>query len=1028
MRKIIFLNLFFALSFLSFPQPAKKTAVTEKQKAVVNQKFEEAEELFRMNKPAEAIPLFESIINDDTVNPLIWVYLGVSYYQTGEYEKSIEICVKGLSNPDTEHKVLAYNAGNSAYLMRNYAKADDFYATAMKEDSSYAPPVLNRANAQLKQDNIEGAKENYELYLSLNPSTPQRENIELMIQKLTREIQVREKLKPELLTADLNIANEDVEAPFEPEKVVEELLTEEKPVTIPKELVKDEAVAPKVTESPKQPVPVDEGTKISVEDKNAPLLAAEKEQENPVNEKVVSETVVRPEVQAEIEPEYVGSEAQAPSIPPEQLKLAEIVRKDGKNSEERVRIDEEISRFEEERLRLEAENKRLEEARKAAEEERLRIEAENRKKADEEAARIAEENRRKAAEEAARIAAEKQAVEEERRNLEKAKFEAELEAQRRAMEEERRKMEEDARLAEERRKIEEERKAFEAEQKRIIEENRRKAEEEARIKAEAEAKAKAQEEALRLADEKRKIEEAKKAFEAEQLRLAEENRRKREEDARLAEERRKIEEERKAFEAEQKRIIEENRRKAEEEARIKAEAEAKAKAEEEALRLADEKRKIEEAKKAFEAEQKRIAEENRRKAEEEARLAEERRKIEEERKAFEAEQKRIAEENRRKAEEEARIKAEAEAKAKAEEEARRTLEAKKAAEAELEAHRKAMEEERRKMEESKKAFEAEQKRIAEENRRKAEEEAKIKAEAEAKAKAQEEERKALEAKKAIEEEAKRQAEEKAKKAAEEARKAEIASWPAPASEILLTGGKNFTPDGDGHNDTVVFSPSIDYLEDSPESWSLDILDPQGNLFRSIKGKGELPKSIEWDGKSDTGEVVLSKNTYTAKLSVVPSAKDRSRTGKSSIVSTEKIYTGLLLQVIIPGHEWKMVVNSINFVPNAALDSDKLTKEQKAWNSETLDEIAAEIKAHPGAKVVIVEGYANNVSGTEKEDREELLPLSQVRADAIVEELVKRGVDRKLLQSTGLGGANPLAAHEDRANWYKNRRVEFKIKK
>ncbi len=876
MRKIIFLNLFFALSFLSFPQPAKKTAVTEKQKAVVNQKFEEAEELFRMNKPAEAIPLFESIINDDTVNPLIWVYLGVSYYQTGEYEKSIEICVKGLSNPDTEHKVLAYNAGNAAYLMRNYAKADDFYATAMKEDSSYAPPVLNRANAQLKQDNIEGAKENYELYLSLNPSTPQRENIELMIQKLTREIQVREKLKPELLTADLNIANEDVEAPFEPEKVVEELLTEEKPVTIPKELVKDEAVAPKVTESPKQPVPVDEGTKISVEDKNAPLLAAEKEQENPVNEKVVSETVVRPEVQAEIEPEYVGSEAQAPSIPPEQLKLAEIVRKDGKNSEERVRIDEEISRFEEERLRLEAENKRLEEARKAAEEERLRIEAENRKKADEEAARIAEENRRKAAEEAARIAAEKQAVEEERRNLEKAKFEAELEAQRRAMEEERRKMEE--------------------------------------------------------------------------------------------------------------------------------------------------------SKKAFEAEQKRIAEENRRKAEEDARLAEERRKIEEERQAFEAEQKRIIEENRRKAEEEARIKAEAEAKAKAEEEERRTLEAKKAAEAELEAHRKAMEEERRKMEESKKAFEAEQKRIAEENRRKAEEEARIKAEAEAKAKAQEEERKALEAKKAIEEEAKRQAEEKAKKAAEEARKAEIASWPAPASEILLTGGKNFTPDGDGHNDTVVFSPSIDYLEDSPESWSLDILDPHGNLFRSIKGKGELPKSIEWDGKSDTGEVVLSKNTYTAKLSVVPSAKDRSRTGKSSIVSTEKIYTGLLLQVIIPGHEWKMVVNSINFVPNAALDSDKLTKEQKVWNSETLDEIAAEIKAHPGAKVVIVEGYANNVSGTEKEDREELLPLSQVRADAIIEELVKRGVDRKLLQSTGLGGANPLAAHEDRANWYKNRRVEFKIKK
>lgn len=69
-----------------------------------------------------------------------------------------------------------------------------------------------------------------------------------------------------------------------------------------------------------------------------------------------------------------------------------------------------------------------------------------------------------------------------------------------------------------------------------------------------------------------------------------------------------------------------------------------------------------------------------------------------------------------------------------------------------------------------------------------------------------------------------------------------------------------------------------------------------------------------------------------------------------------------------------------------------------------------------------------MSGTEKENREELIPLSQERADFIVEELVKRGIDRELLTAEGKGGANPIATRRDRANWWKNRRIEFLIKK
>ena len=133
-----------------------------------------------------------------------------------------------------------------------------------------------------------------------------------------------------------------------------------------------------------------------------------------------------------------------------------------------------------------------------------------------------------------------------------------------------------------------------------------------------------------------------------------------------------------------------------------------------------------------------------------------------------------------------------------------------------------------------------------------------------------------------------------------------------------------------------------------------------------------------------------------------------------------------MQVIVPEHEWKIVVNTIYFAGGGA-SFDGLNSEQLKANAETLDEVAEQITAHPGSNVV-VEGYANNISGTAKEDTEELIPLSQERADFIVKELAARGINQESLSATGKGGANPIASRKDRANWWKNRRIEFIIRK
>lgn len=103
----------------------------------------------------------------------------------------------------------------------------------------------------------------------------------------------------------------------------------------------------------------------------------------------------------------------------------------------------------------------------------------------------------------------------------------------------------------------------------------------------------------------------------------------------------------------------------------------------------------------------------------------------------------------------------------------------------------------------------------------------------------------------------------------------------------------------------------------------------------------------------------------------------------------------------------------------------LSRSQIRQNEKTIDEVVELIKQHPDCTVYI-EGYAQNISGTEKEDRTACKPLSLWRAEYVRKELIKRGIAADKIETVGMGGANPLAGPDDRNNWWKNRRVEFVI--
>ena len=74
--------------------------------------------------------------------------------------------------------------------------------------------------------------------------------------------------------------------------------------------------------------------------------------------------------------------------------------------------------------------------------------------------------------------------------------------------------------------------------------------------------------------------------------------------------------------------------------------------------------------------------------------------------------------------------------------------------------------------------------------------------------------------------------------------------------------------------------------------------------------------------------------------------------------------------------------------------------------------------------ITVEGHANPVLGTAREENETLKPLSLARAQFVIEHLVGYGVSRGRLSPIGRGGTRTVARAQDQDNSWKNRRVEF----
>lgn len=209
-----------------------------------------------------------------------------------------------------------------------------------------------------------------------------------------------------------------------------------------------------------------------------------------------------------------------------------------------------------------------------------------------------------------------------------------------------------------------------------------------------------------------------------------------------------------------------------------------------------------------------------------------------------------------------------------------------------------------------------------------------------------------------------------------------------------------------------------------ESWLVEIADNSAMQNPNIKQAVEknyfsIPPELLQEGKTWYWRVTAVKTESTNSVNGADSAGaavSDIRDFKIAEAPSPEEETGLSVKPVLP---------IIFFSSNTAETIE--VKEQ------LFVQIASILNANPEYKIM-VEGHANytidpaDTTARLHEQTYELTPLSEIRAKAVAENLIKLGVAPDRINFLGIGGEKPLAAWEDRSNWWHNRRVEFVLEK
>lgn len=211
----------------------------------------------------------------------------------------------------------------------------------------------------------------------------------------------------------------------------------------------------------------------------------------------------------------------------------------------------------------------------------------------------------------------------------------------------------------------------------------------------------------------------------------------------------------------------------------------------------------------------------------------------------------------------------------------------------------------------------------------------------------------------------------------------------------------FSPDADGENDYLTINTSV---KDNGEiaRWEIAVYNESGILFKKFTGKGPSPESFNWDGIGDNGETVESASDYNIQFYAVDAAGNISKT------ADDRFAVDIL--VIVTERGLKMRISNIEFAFGSAVLKKRGTK--------ILDRVYQVLEKYKNYSVVI-EGHSDDIGSEETN-----LALSEKRALAVRDYLVKKGTETGRLKYVGMGESSPFYPNTNEENRRRNRRVEF----
>jgi outer membrane protein OmpA-like peptidoglycan-associated protein len=224
---------------------------------------------------------------------------------------------------------------------------------------------------------------------------------------------------------------------------------------------------------------------------------------------------------------------------------------------------------------------------------------------------------------------------------------------------------------------------------------------------------------------------------------------------------------------------------------------------------------------------------------------------------------------------------------------------------------------------------------------------------------------------------------------------------ASPSVEMTTEPELFSPDGDGEDDVLFMHLKIGDPQ-GVKRWKMTIFDPDKKPFKTFEGSGEPAETIQWDGRSDKGELVESAQNYKVKVYAEDNIGNRSEKEVYTVkvdVLVEKTDRGL-----------KIRINNIEFEFGKA--------NLQSASTPILNRVSQLLKKYGNYKVE-VQGHTDNIGG-EKYN----LELSQRRAEAVYGYLLKKGIGAERMTTVGFGFQYPYADNATEEGRRKNRRVEF----